>query len=178
MRTTICQAAPRTQLRRGAAVGVSDPGDGSFPLKWLLPGQPAWGTWMLGMFWSWRPARQTGEKQKGVGSAGRGQAVEVGCERGLPVGERSWGRVRASSSSSTCQPVGGNTMQAFFSPFALLLSGNYPTDSFTLPANAWLKPAKHPLALKFQNLQGYAGNREPAKKEKKNFLQQSSLNFR
>lgn len=69
-------------------------------------------------------------------------------------------------------------MQAFFCPFALLLSGNYPTDSFTLPANAWLKPAKHPLALKFQNLQGYrAGNGEPAKKEK-NFLQQSNLNFR
>lgn len=61
----------------------------------------------------------------------------------------------------------GTQCRHFFSPFALLLSGNYPTDSFTLPANAWLKPAKHPLALKFQNLQGYAGNREPAKKEKK-----------
>lgn len=73
----------------------------------------------------------------------------------------------ASQVQHTSQWV-GIQCRPFFCPFALLLSGNYPTDSFTLPANAWLKPAKHPLALKFQNLQGYrAGNGEPAKKEKK-----------
>ena len=162
--------------------------------KTILPGSPKdpaemgnqtllseWATWGMdclissGSYLGSRPGEHgclecssAGDQQDRLGRckrgwlcrpACRGQAVKVGCERGLPVGERSWGTVRAG---------GGNTVQAFVFPFASLLRDNYPTDSFPLPANAWLKPAKHPLALKFQNLQGCrAGNREPAKKEKK-----------
>jgi len=92
------------------------------PRGWIISPQaaPAWAAG-LGNADAWNVLElETGEadwgEAEGVGFAGRGQAVEVGCERGLPVGERSWGRVRASSSSSTCQPVGGNTMQAFFFP--------------------------------------------------------------
>lgn len=170
MRRTICQAAPRTQLRRGSAVGVSDPGNGSFPLKRLLPGQPAWGIRMLGMFWSWRPARQTEEKQKGVGSADLQAGARLwkwDVNEGFLWGRGVGGGSEPAPQVQHASQWVGIQCRHFFSLFALLLSGNYPTDSFTLPANAWFKPAKHPLALKFQNLQGSTGNREPAKKEKK-----------
>lgn len=85
-------------------------------------------------------------------------------------GGEELGRVRSQlPKDSTLQPVGGEYNATFFL-LALLLRGNYPTSSLPLPANAWLKPSKTSLALKFQNLQGYrAGNGRACQEGKKTF---------
>ena len=178
MRTTICQAAPRTQLRRGAAVGVSDPGDGSFPLKWLLPGQPAWEHGCL-------ECSGAGDRRGRLGRSRRELALQAGARLWKwDVNEGFlWGRGVGGGSEPAPQVQHasqwvGTQCRHFFPPLLCCLA----VITLLTPLLFRLMPGSNqqniPWPSNSRICRATLETESLPRRKKKNFLQQSSLNFR